>query len=146
MPHSFRSAILFFVGNVVERIGYSRNHRGFMLTSRVEEKVDLLLLTCLKLIDAMGGTRVLESPVLNVTEDEDEKFDEKYMDMRSPFVVLITGAQYGPSKRWPDSYFSELADRIVKDLNMSVNILLASARKSLHVRFTRGWSIRSRWL
>jgi heptosyltransferase II len=140
MPHSLRSAILFFVGNVVERIGYARNHRGFMLTSRVEEKArpEPTVEHYLKLIDAMGGTRILESPVLNVTEDEDEKFDEKYMDMRSPFVVFITGAQYGPSKRWPDSYFSELADRIVKDLNMSVNILPGFGEEELARKIYQG--------
>jgi heptosyltransferase-2 len=125
MPHSFRSALLLFVGNVGNRIGYARNHRGFMLTSLVQEKIrpEPTVEHYLKIIDAMDGKRVLEAPVLTVTEDEDKKYDEKYIDMRSPYVVFITGAQYGPSKHWPDSYFSELADRIVKELNMSVNIL-----------------------
>jgi heptosyltransferase-2 len=125
IPHSFRSALLFFTGNVRNRIGYSRNHRGFMLTSRIDETVtpEPTVEHYLKIIDFMGGRRIIESPVLTVTEDEENMFDEKYMDMRSPYVVFITGAQYGPSKRWPDSYFSELADRIVSKLNMNVNLL-----------------------
>ena len=140
MPHSFRSALLFFMGNVGNRTGYARNHRGFMLTSLVEEKAnpEPTVEHYLKIIDTMGGTRALESPVLKVTEDEDNKFDEKYMDMRSPYVVFITGAQYGPSKRWPDSYFSELADRIVKRLNMNVNLLPGFGEEELAHKIHQG--------
>ncbi len=31
LPHSFRSAFLFFLASVGERVGYNRNGRGFML-------------------------------------------------------------------------------------------------------------------
>lgn len=125
VPHSFRSALLFFAGNVKNRIGYRRNNRGFMLTVTVPEmtRPEPTVEHYLKIIDAMGGTRAIDAPVLRVTEDEDKKFDEKYMDTGSPYVVFITGAQYGPSKRWPESHFSELADRIVRGMGMGVTIL-----------------------
>jgi len=136
MPHSFRSALLFFAGKVGERIGYIRNQRGFMITTPVKETTspEPTVEHYLKIIDAMGGRRIVETPVLRVTADEDTKFDEKYMDMRSPYVVFITGAQYGPSKRWPDSYFSELADRVAKDLDMNVNLLPGFGEEELAYR------------
>ena len=37
LPHSFRSALLFFGSHVKERTGYARNRRGFMLNHRVPE-------------------------------------------------------------------------------------------------------------
>lgn len=122
MPHSFRSALLFRAGNVTQRIGYDRNHRGFMLTTKVEEttRPEPTVEHYLKMIDAIGGKRTCETPALMITDDEEKRFDEKFMDMASPYVVFITGAQYGPSKRWPERHFSDLADRIVENLDMSV--------------------------
>lgn len=140
IPHSFRSALLFFFGNVGNRIGYVRNNRGFMLTSRVQEEIrpEPTVEHYLKIIDAMGVKRIIEAPVLTVTEDEEIKFDEKYVDMGSPYVVFITGAQYGPSKRWPDSHFSELADRIVKELNLNVILLPGFGEEDLAHKIYRG--------
>ena len=37
--------------------------------------------------------------------------------------MFIVGAQYGPSKRWPASHFSELADMIVSKYSRMVYIL-----------------------
>jgi heptosyltransferase-2 len=125
LPHSFRSALLFFAGDVQQRIGYARNQRGFMITLKVEEvtRPEPTVEHYLKIIDAMGGTRVLTTPLLKVTEEEDKRFDEKYVDLNAPYVVFITGAQYGPAKRWPDHYFAELANKIARELDMNVYLL-----------------------
>lgn len=125
LPHSFRSALLFFSGAVKERIGYARNKRGFMLTKTALE-ADSLEPTVehyLRLVDLLGGTRCDDAPVLSVTEDEERKFDEKHTDIQRGFVAFIVGAQYGSSKRWPDSHFSELADLITSRLQKRVYIL-----------------------
>lgn len=125
MPHSFRSALLFYVAQIGERIGYARNKRGFMLTCQVPEKVrpEPTVEHYLKIIDVMGGRRMLEAPVLSITEDEERKFDENHVDMKRPYVVFITGAQYGPSKCWPGANFSELANMITGDGATNVYIL-----------------------
>jgi heptosyltransferase-2 len=119
-----------------------------MITSRVEEKLrpEPTVEHYLKIIDALGGTRIVETPVLKVTDDEDKKFDEKYMDLSIPYVVFITGAQYGPSKRWPDSHFSELANMIVRELNMNIYLLPVLVKKSLHKKITRVWSRKTGFL
>ncbi len=140
LPHSFRSALLMFFSRVRNRIGYDRNNRGFMLTSKVQEttRPEPTVEHYLRIIDAMGGTRTLDSPVLKVTESEDKKFDEKFMDMGSPYVVFITGAQYGPSKCWPDTYFSKLADMIVRNMNMDINILPGFGEEELAWKIHQG--------
>ena len=33
--------------------------------------------------------------LLLVTDDEEEKFDERFVDIRKPYGVFIVGAQYG---------------------------------------------------
>jgi len=125
LPHSFRSALLFFTLLLRERIGYARNKRGFMLNRKVGEGNDIesMVEHYLRIIDAIGGKRSLDSPVLLVTEDEEQKFDKQFGDIRKPYAVFIAGAQYGPSKCWPACHFSELADMIVKRYGMRVYIL-----------------------
>lgn len=140
LPHSFRSALLFFAGNVAKRIGYARNQRGFMITSRVEEKIkpEPTVEHYLKIIDSLGGKRIIEAPILTVTDDEDKRYDEKYVDVSIPYIVFITGAQYGPSKRWPDQYFSELANMVIKKLNIDVYLLPGFGEEELAQKIYQG--------
>lgn len=140
LPHSFRSALLFYVAQIEERIGYARNKRGFMLTCHVPEKVrpEPTVEHYLKIIDVMGGRRVLETPVLSVTAEEEERFDENHLDMRRPYVVFITGAQYGPSKCWPGSHFSELADLITGDGATNVYIFPGAGEEKFANKIREG--------
>jgi heptosyltransferase II len=126
LPHSFRSAFFFYNLHIKERIGYARNKRGFMLTQKIEEKGDGPEPTVeryLRIVDALGINRSLDAPILLVTDDEDEKFDEKFADVKKPYCVFVTGAQYGPSKCWPHEHFSGLADKIVEKYGMKIYML-----------------------
>jgi heptosyltransferase-2 len=126
LPHSFRSALLFFLGSVESRIGYARNMRGLLLTGRVEEATDRPEPTVehyLRILDVLGAERHIESPLLAVTEDEEHRFDEHFMDVGGEYVAFIIGASYGPSKCWPDRYFSELADMITDNFPLRVYVL-----------------------
>ena len=127
LPHSFRAALLFFLGGVQNRIGYRLNKRGFMLTQGLERETQLVATAeqYLRILDALGGERISEAPSLRVTEDEEQRFDSKYTDVGGDYVALIVGAQYGPSKRWPASHFAQLADMIVSKYSRMVYILPA---------------------
>jgi len=125
LPHSFRSAFLFYMGRMEERIGYARNQRGFMLTNRISEgsRIEPTVEHYLKIIDTLGGRRLLDAPLLTVTDDEDQKFDERFPDITEPFLVFVAGAQYGPAKCWPETHFSELADMVADRFGMNMYIL-----------------------
>jgi heptosyltransferase II len=126
LPHSFRSALLFFLGTVRERIGYGRNSRGMILTRVIEEGPAGLEPTVehyLRILDAERIPRVTDSPRLVVTEDEDRRFDERFSDVGRGHIVFIIGAQYGPSKCWPEAHFSRLADLLVEHYGVTVYLL-----------------------
>jgi heptosyltransferase II len=133
LPHSFRSALLFYMARVKERVGYSRNKRGFMLTHQVVESggVEPTVEHYLKIADSLGGKRLPDTPLLSVSADEEQKFDERHVDINKPYVAFIVGAQYGPSKRWPSVNFSELADMIAKELGIKVYILPGKGEEEL---------------
>jgi len=141
LPHSFRSALLLFLGQVTERWGYDRNGRGIMLTGIVgeaKERPEPTVRHYLRIGEAMVLNGDLETPVLRVTEDEERKFDDRFVDVGRDYVVFIIGAQYGPSKRWPDTYFSELADLIAARFSVPVYLLPGKGEEGIarHIRDT----------
>jgi heptosyltransferase-2 len=141
LPHSFRSAFLFYNLRIKERIGYARNKRGFMLTRKIEEKGDGPEPTVehyLKIIDALAVNRSLDAPILLVTDDENEKFDDKFADIKKPYAVFIVGAQYGPSKCWPHEHFSELADKIIEKYGMKIYMLPGKNEEKLATKVLEG--------
>ncbi|MCX8111230.1 MAG: lipopolysaccharide heptosyltransferase II [Syntrophorhabdaceae bacterium] len=125
LPHSMRSALLFFLAGIRQRIGYPRNKRGFMLTLCVKETIrpEPTVEHYLKILDALGEKRLYRDPVLIVTHDEEKRYSEDHEYRQKPYIAFIPGAQYGPSKRWPPSYFAELADLIYENMGYSVVIL-----------------------
>jgi heptosyltransferase-2 len=126
LPHSFRSALLLFLASVKRRVGYGMNKRGFMLTTAVAQSTQMPEPTVehyLRLLDALGVPRGAQAPALKVTEDEERKFDDRFTDIGSGHIAFIVGAQYGPSKRWPESHFAALADLLIERFSLPVYLL-----------------------
>jgi heptosyltransferase II len=138
LPHSFRAALLLFLGAVQERIGYRMNNRGFMLSRALPRSNELVATgeEYLRILDALGVERSTDAPSLSVTEDEEQRFDQRFTNVGGDYVAFIVGAQYGPSKRWPASHFSELADMIISKYSRTIYILPGKQEMELarHVR------------
>jgi heptosyltransferase-2 len=147
LPHSFRSALLFLLGRVRERIGYNRNKRGIMLTRTVGEgpaRLEPTVEHYLRFLDAMGAPRTVEAPFLRVTDDEERRFDDRFSEVGGDYVVFIFGAQYGPSKCWPDTYFSQLADLLVERFSIPVYLLPGKGEEEIARRIRDGARHRER--
>jgi heptosyltransferase II len=141
LPHSFRSALLLFLGSVRTRIGYGRNNRGFMLTETIPDEAEgpePTVAHYLRLLEALGAERGIETPVLKVTEDEERRFDEHFMDVAGDYVVFIVGAQYGPSKRWPDGHFAALADLLIERFSTRVYLVPGKGEEEIARRVREG--------
>ena len=141
LPHSFRSALLFSLGAVRTRIGYGRNNRGLMLHSIIEDAPsgpEPTVEHYLRVLDALSAMRATETPFLRVTDDEERRFDEKFADVTGDYAVFIAGAQYGPSKRWPDTYFSRLADMLTERFSFRVYLLPGKGEEGIASRICDG--------
>ncbi|MCX7857840.1 MAG: glycosyltransferase family 9 protein [Deltaproteobacteria bacterium] len=125
LPHSFRAALLFFVGKVKERIGYEKNLRGILLSKKLKlkDEVEPTVEHYLRIADYLKIDRVTDTPILAVTEDEEMSFFESHDDIKPPYGVFTVGARYGPSKCWPEEYYAKLADMITKGLGLKIYIL-----------------------
>ncbi len=141
LPHSFRSAFFFYNLRIRERVGYARNKRGFMLNHKVKEEhqgPQPMVEHYLKILDFLGGSRSLNAPILLVTDDEEQKFDEQFVDINRPYGVFIMGAEYGPSKRWPPEHFSELANKIIETYGIKLYMLPGKGEEKLAQKILEG--------
>ncbi|MHB8109968.1 MAG: lipopolysaccharide heptosyltransferase II [Syntrophorhabdaceae bacterium] len=125
LPHSFRSTLFFCNLRVREIVGYARNKRGFMLSLKVKESPGLesTVEHYLRIADALSLPRSLESPILSITADEEDKFDQEFTGLAKPYAVMVIGAQFGPSKCWPTEYFSDLANNLIDTYGMNIYML-----------------------
>jgi heptosyltransferase II len=136
-PNSFESAATAFVGRIPQRIGYSMDGRGWLLTHKVQgEKrkvhhVDYYL----ELAKAAGAN--VSEPVMEIqARPEDRDIARKLLSADgiasdSSFMILSPGAAFGAAKRWGDRQFAEAADNLAKEFHLAVVIIGSESERSI---------------
>lgn len=137
LQNAFDAALIAFLSRIPERIGYSRDLRGFLLTKRVPYKHDDRKIHhtryFLNVLEGAGIFPVAEgaadhlSPWVYLDLEERLAARERLRGLPRPVIGLAPGAAFGSSKRWPPARFRELALRVVKDLGGSVAVFGSEA-------------------
>ncbi len=117
LTNSFASALIFYLGKIPERWGYSTDGRRVLLTRGVAlkkgEDCPHQLNYYLDLISGLGLKTSPPKISLPITKEQKEKAKEMLLslnvDLKKPLIILNPGASYGPSKRWHNEYYAELA-------------------------------------
>jgi len=130
LPNSFESALMMFLGRVPQRVGYSTDGRGLLLTSavpRAEEKAGHQIYYYLDLVRSFAPE--LEEPSIEITATSDERNAARALlaaqgiERQEQFLVLNPGAAYGSAKRWSEERFAETGDQLAKDLAIAIAIV-----------------------
>jgi heptosyltransferase-2 len=115
LPNSWKSALVPFLAGIPLRTGFVGEARwGLLNDARFLDKAALPLMVerFAALAEAAGRElqRPLAPPRLEVDAGQrDRTLARLGLAPRRPVAVLCPGAEYGPAKRWPPSYFAELA-------------------------------------
>lgn len=117
LTNSFFSALLFYLGKIPERWGYSTDGRKVLLTRGVALKKGVNCSHQLNYyLDLISGLGLKTSPPkisLPLTQEEKGEAKELLLflnvDLKNPLIILNPGASYGPSKRWHAENYAELA-------------------------------------
>lgn len=121
LPNSFKSALVPFWAKVPQRIGWRGEWRYPLLNDvRVLDKKRLPLMV--QRYVALGLERNspipndIPKPKLVVAADNVQAALEKYglSLKKGPVVALCPGAEFGPSKRWPENHYADLARHFLK--------------------------------
>ena len=116
LTNSFKSALVPWLSNIPKRIGYSREMRGFLLTTalRYKKHTSSMVNRYMKLINAEYDQSV--APSLDLDEITRKSILDKYkLDNQNKIVVLCPDAEFGPAKRWPVKYWRELIKILNQD-------------------------------
>lgn len=133
LTNSLRTAWMAWRSGARERIGYSRDGRGWLLTTKLYGPRQGRRLSPLPQIDsylnlayAMGCPQEIARLELATTLEDEAEADRVWQQLGLPqenkVVVFNSGGAFGAAKDWPSEYFAELAQRIVRQNDMHVLI------------------------
>jgi len=115
MPNSLKSALVPMFAKIPLRTGYIGEMRyGLLNDARKlnKHKLPLLVERFVRLAEAPGEPiqRPMQQPRLHISvAQRKDVLDKLGLSLKQPVAVFCPGAEYGPAKRWPISYFAELA-------------------------------------
>jgi heptosyltransferase-2 len=118
LPNTFKSAFVPFFARIPKRTGYRGEMRWLLLNDlRMLDEAAMPLMAqryaALALDRGEGLPADLPQPHLVVDEERRlATLAALGLDSTRRAVALCPGAEYGPAKRWPPSYFAELARQL----------------------------------
>ena len=121
-PRSFKSALIPYFAKIPQRTAF----RGEMRYGIVNDMRPLDTKVTYKAVDKYVSLANDDSahiqvpkyrvPCLHVDVDKRHLATRKLEVVENkPFIALMPGAEYGPSKRWPATHFGALASKFKKD-------------------------------
>ncbi len=134
MPHSFSSALLFFLAAIPARAGYNRNARGWMLTHKVPPPQEQGVRVPMNMVDlyltltGSLGCKNTERRVELRTSPAAEQWVSEFFARRGIkdtdlLIVIIPGATFGSSKCWQDDSFAAVADALIDEYQAKILII-----------------------
>lgn len=118
LPNSFKSALIPVWARIQQRTGWCGEMRfGLLNDIRFLDKKKYPRMIQRFAALALAKTAILPSdlpwPQLSVdacsVQATAAKFGLLYHSMKKPILALCPGAEYGPAKRWPPTYYAEVA-------------------------------------
>lgn len=118
LPNSLKSALVPFFAGIPLRTGYVGEFRyGLLNDARKLDKAALPLMVerFAQLAEKPGESiaHPLPNPRLEISTTQiNATLNKLDLSLDKPVAAFCPGAEYGPAKRWPTSYFAETAQRL----------------------------------
>ncbi len=136
LPNSLKSALVPFLARIPLRTGFIGETRyGLLNDARKLDKTALPLMVerFAQLAEDPGKhiPRPLPHPQLKISvAQRDAALRKLGLTPEKPVAVFCPGAEYGPAKRWPATYFAEIAQRLLQQ-NYAVWLIGSGKDKSV---------------
>ncbi len=128
LHRSFSRALICRLSGIPERIGHYTKKRGFLLTQKIipPQRDSLHRIDYYLDIIEKAGLRIEDRHTEFFVSEEDLAFAQAFLEKNSVkkedfTVVLNPGGNWLP-KRWPKSYWAELADKLIGDFKAKIII------------------------
>ncbi len=131
---SFTRALIAFLANIPERVGYYAKKRGMLLTKKIippEEEMHRLAYY-LNIVESYGVKSNGKYYEFFINDDDREYVDSQLKKLgvdRNDFVVVVNPGGNWQPKRWPKENFANLSDRLISELG--AKIIISGADKDI---------------
>jgi len=141
LPNSFDSALVVWLARIPERIGYSRDGRGLLLTHKIhppakgaipphESYYYLELLRRAGWIEALPEKIVIQlAGAAEAAERGRDRLERQ--GLYGHVIGVSPGAAYGTAKRWPPERFAAAAARVAARQDASVALFGSKEERAL---------------
>jgi heptosyltransferase-2 len=149
LTNSFRAAAVVWLAGARQRIGYSRDGRGFLLTSKLKplrrdgEYVPSPVLEYYAALAEHVGCRVRDRrprlPISPRQFEEGERLKQHYgLTKGVRYAIINPGTKFGSAKCWLPERFSEVCDLLVERWNLLPVVVGAPEEHGLMRRIAAG--------
>lgn len=109
LPNSFKTALVPWWAGIPQRIGYSAEGRGLLLTKGLPKPGRDNKPAMLDWYGALGGvpTGDVPRPVLTPSVPLPVQIEQAGAKAGA-YMAIAPGAEFGPAKRWPQPYFAQV--------------------------------------
>lgn len=123
LPNSWKSAIIPYAAKIPLRTGWRGEMRYGLLNDiyYLDKKKYPLMIERFVALDSANKSRDDNSgkldikPKLNINKISREQAIQKYnLDISTKIIALCPGAEFGASKRWPETYYAEVAHYLLE--------------------------------
>lgn len=121
LPNSWKSALTPYFANIAVRTGYIGECRWGLLNDPRKLDKSLLTMTVQRFV-ALGLPKTAplppECPVpkMVINQDQQARVIEKFeLSSFDKILALCPGAEYGEAKRWPASYYADVAQQKIAE-------------------------------
>ncbi len=118
IPRSFKAALVPFFARIPKRVGYRGEMRFGLLNDVRHLDKSVLTQTVQRYVALAEAGSVTEAPPtafpqLTVdTSNQHAVVNKLALKLDAPIVAIVPGAEYGPAKRWPVEFFSQLVSQL----------------------------------
>ena len=119
LPNSWKSALVPFLAGIPIRSGFLGEQRWGLINDVRKLDKSALPMTVQRFVElarngngpAVAQDELRPKLVRNPSARQDVERDLGIASNGAPVLALCPGAEYGPSKRWPSEYFSQIAQK-----------------------------------
>ncbi|MBI4689474.1 MAG: lipopolysaccharide heptosyltransferase II [Nitrospirae bacterium] len=133
--NAFDAALIAFLSRIPERIGYSRDWRGFLLTDSISFNSDDRKMHhidyYLNILRGAGLTAEYSPPYIYLSLKERLGARNILGHLKRPVIGINPGASYGSAKRWHPERFAAVTRKIICELDGSVVIFGSQSEVSI---------------
>ncbi|WP_150137322.1 lipopolysaccharide heptosyltransferase II [Candidatus Enterovibrio altilux] len=126
LPNSVKSALIPLFAKIPKRTGWKGEFRfGFLSDLRPDRNVFQFMVERYVALahdeNKMLSEVSLESianPALNVDKENQSVCLQRFqISPNLPIIGLCSGAEFGPTKRWPERYYADIASKLISEGN-----------------------------